>query len=210
MDQGLRLIILIIGVVILFMILSRNKGVVKHIQGQTDNIYTMRGGNAPVNTTEVPVTAAPVVVSPAPVTQAPVTQVAVTKAPETKAPETKAPVTQAPATKAPVTQAPSISGFSTNSYASVNVNETAKTAADSMAHVQNSQNVELNAADLLPKDVGNLLVAPRNLGINTVGNSLRNANLQIRSEPPNPRQQVSPWLQATIDPDLTRRQLDCN
>ena len=41
-------------------------------------------------------------------------------------------------------------------------------------------------------------------GINTVSGSLRNANLQLRSEPPNPTNQVSPWLQTTIEPDLMR------
>ena len=41
-------------------------------------------------------------------------------------------------------------------------------------------------------------------GINTVSGSLRNANLQIRSEPANPTTQVSPWLQSTIEPDLMR------
>jgi hypothetical protein len=31
-------------------------------------------------------------------------------------------------------------------------------------------------------------------GINTVGQTNRNPNLLIRSEPPNPQVQVSPWL----------------
>jgi len=41
-------------------------------------------------------------------------------------------------------------------------------------------------------------------GINTVSSSLRNANLQLRSEPPNPRTVVCPWNQTTIEPDLMR------
>ena len=44
----------------------------------------------------------------------------------------------------------------------------------------------------------NFLNAGFHTGINTVGQSLRNANLQIRSEPPNPQIKVSPWLQTTI------------
>lgn len=51
----------------------------------------------------------------------------------------------------------------------------------------------------------NLLNAGHHAGINTVGGSLRNANLQIRSEPANPRMDVSPWLNSTIEPDLTRQ-----
>ena len=37
---------------------------------------------------------------------------------------------------------------------------------------------------------------------------MRNANLQLRSEPPNPQVQVSPWMQATIEPDINRRPLE--
>ena len=46
------------------------------------------------------------------------------------------------------------------------------------------------------------------VGINTVGQSLRNANRQLRSEPPNPQVKVSPWLQSTIEPDTNRRPLE--
>ena len=37
---------------------------------------------------------------------------------------------------------------------------------------------------------------------------LRNANLQLRSEPPNPQTQVSPWMNSTIEPDLQRVPLE--
>ena len=84
---------------------------------------------------------------------------------------------------------------------------------------------KLTADDLLPKDANsrwaqvnpagqgdvrdqNFLNAGFLLGINTVGQSLKNANLQLRSEPPNPQQKVSPWNQSTIDPDLNRKPLE--
>ena len=54
----------------------------------------------------------------------------------------------------------------------------------------------------------NYLDAGFNIGVNTVGQSLRNANLNLRAEPPNPRVVVSPWLNTTIDTDLTRKSLD--
>lgn len=38
----------------------------------------------------------------------------------------------------------------------------------------------------------------------TIGGNLRNANLQERSEPPNPRSPVSIWNVSTIPPDLMR------
>lgn len=54
----------------------------------------------------------------------------------------------------------------------------------------------------------NLLEAGYHVGVNTVGQSLRNANLQLRSEPPNPQVKVSPWMQSTIDPDSNRKPLE--
>jgi hypothetical protein len=52
----------------------------------------------------------------------------------------------------------------------------------------------------------NLLQAGSMIGINTVGSSMRNANLQLRSEPPNPQGNVGPWLNSTIEPDIPSHQ----
>ena len=62
-----------------------------------------------------------------------------------------------------------------------------------------------------PGDVmsNSLLNAGHHIGVNTTGCSMRNANRGLRSEPPNPQTQVSPWLQTTICPDLYRKPLDC-
>jgi len=82
-----------------------------------------------------------------------------------------------------------------------------------------------NPAELLPKDANsqwaslnpngkgflsniNLLNAGFNIGIDTIGSSLRNSNLQIRSEPPNPQLNVGPWNQSTITPDFMRPPLE--
>ena len=54
----------------------------------------------------------------------------------------------------------------------------------------------------------NLLDAGYHVGVNTIGQSLRNANRQLRSEPPNPQVNVSPWMNSTINPDLPRRPLE--
>jgi len=54
----------------------------------------------------------------------------------------------------------------------------------------------------------NLLKAGHHNGINTVGSSLRNANLQLRSDPPNPQLNVGPWNQTTIEPDTMRVPLE--
>jgi len=82
-----------------------------------------------------------------------------------------------------------------------------------------------NPADLLPRDTNsqwaqlnpsgkgelaniNLLKAGYHIGIDTIGQTLRNANLQIRSEPPNPQLYVGPWMQSTIEPDFLRPPLE--
>jgi len=56
----------------------------------------------------------------------------------------------------------------------------------------------------------NLLDSTYHVGVNTIGQSLRNANRQIRSEPPNPQVNVSPWMMSTIGPDLPRKPLELN
>lgn len=83
----------------------------------------------------------------------------------------------------------------------------------------------LSSADLLPRDANslwaqvnpsgqgsladqNFLTAGFHIGINTVGQTLRNPNLQLRSEPLNPQVKVSPWMQSTIEPDINRRPLE--
>ena len=84
---------------------------------------------------------------------------------------------------------------------------------------------QLNPAELLPADANsvwaqvnpngqgelgdhNFLNAGYHVGINTVGSSMRNSNLGLRSEPPNPQVAVGPWMQSTIQPDLMRRGLE--
>ena len=72
----------------------------------------------------------------------------------------------------------------------------------------NSQWAQLNpsgAGDL--KNV-NLLKAGYHVGIDTVGNTLRNANLQVRSEPANPQLNVGPWNNTTIAADTMRVPLE--
>ena len=54
----------------------------------------------------------------------------------------------------------------------------------------------------------NFLNAGFHVGMNTVGQTLRNPNYQLRSEPPNPQLKVSPWLQSTIEPDTNRKPLE--
>jgi hypothetical protein len=50
-----------------------------------------------------------------------------------------------------------------------------------------------------------MINAGHHVGINTVGSSLRNANLQVRSEPVIPQTNIGPWNNTTIEPDNMRR-----
>jgi len=63
--------------------------------------------------------------------------------------------------------------------------------------------------EFAPKDLQgrNFLEATDKIGVDTVGNSLRNANRSIRDEPANPKTAVSPWMNSTIEPDLSRLSL---
>lgn len=54
----------------------------------------------------------------------------------------------------------------------------------------------------------NLLQAGHHIGIDTVGQSLRNPNLQVRSEPPNPQLNVGPWNNTTMEPDTMQVPLE--
>ena len=54
----------------------------------------------------------------------------------------------------------------------------------------------------------NFLTAGYHLGVDTVANSLRNPNLQLRSEPIIPKVEVSPFMGSTIDADQQRRRFD--
>ena len=84
---------------------------------------------------------------------------------------------------------------------------------------------QLTPGELLPKDPNsiwaqqnpmgtgslkgkNFLSAGALIGVNTVGQTLRNANYQLRSEPANPQVPVSVFNVPTIEPDVNRRSLE--
>jgi len=72
----------------------------------------------------------------------------------------------------------------------------------------NSQWAQLNPSGSGDLENVNLLRSGYHMGIDTVGNSLRNANLQLRSEPANPQVNIGPWNNTTISPDTMRVPLE--
>jgi len=119
---------------------------------------------------------------------------------------------------------------SSSTYAPYNGNSNTQiaTSADSASAINQlvSTKAISNPSDLLPNSSANdwsnlnpvsssdlrninLLNPTQLVGINTQGSSLRNSNLQIRSEPPNPRTNTNcPWNISTIETDTFRRPLE--
>lgn len=54
----------------------------------------------------------------------------------------------------------------------------------------------------------NFLESGHHFGIDTTSNTLKNPNLQLRSDPIIPQIQVGPWMQSTYGPDTNHRQLE--
>lgn len=75
---------------------------------------------------------------------------------------------------------------------------------------QNSQWATLNPVNQGNVAVPDLLQAGYHIGLDTIGQSLRNANLQLRSDPIISKNEVGPWNQSTIEPDLGRVPLEIN
>jgi hypothetical protein len=84
-----------------------------------------------------------------------------------------------------------------------------------------------NPSDLLPKDknsqwaalnpsaanqgdilMPDLLQAGYHIGLDTIGQTLRNPNYQLRSDPVIPKSDVGPWNHSTIEPDIGRVPLE--
>ena len=80
-----------------------------------------------------------------------------------------------------------------------------------------------NPSDLLPNDnqwsslnpvmqnnpqLPDLLQAGYHIGLDTIGQTMKNANLQLRSDPVIPKKEVGPWNMSTIEPDLMRVPLE--
>lgn len=82
---------------------------------------------------------------------------------------------------------------------------------------------QLTAKDLLPREGGfsesnptvqghlsnrNFFESGYHAGLNTQSSTLKNPNLQLRSDPLIPRRDVGPWSQSTYEPDTNRRQFE--
>jgi hypothetical protein len=72
----------------------------------------------------------------------------------------------------------------------------------------NSEWAQLNPSVMNAGATPDLLQAGYHIGLDTIGQTLRNANYQLRSDPIIPKQDIGPWSQSTIEPDLGRVPLE--
>ncbi len=74
----------------------------------------------------------------------------------------------------------------------------------------NSQWAALNPVNMNQGSIlnGDMLQAGYHIGLDTIGQTLKNANLQLRSDPIIPKQDVGPWNQSTYEPDYGRVPLE--
>lgn len=80
--------------------------------------------------------------------------------------------------------------------------------SDLLPQDQNSQWAALNPVSMNQGGMPDLLQAGYHIGLDTIGQTLRNANLQLRSDPIIPKSDVGPWNQSTIEADLGRVPLE--
>jgi len=82
--------------------------------------------------------------------------------------------------------------------------------SDLLPRDQNSQWAALNPSTMNQGDVmmPDLLQAGYHIGLDTIGQTLRNPNLQLRSDPIISKSDTGPWNQSTIEPDLGRVPLE--
>lgn len=99
------------------------------------------------------------------------------------------------------------SNVSNSATSSVAMNKPASNPSDLLPSDSNSAWSSMNPGSDL-KNIS-LLNPTQLVGINTQGSSLRNANLQLRSEPANPRSNTNcPWNISTIEEDKFRKPLE--
>jgi hypothetical protein len=133
--------------------------------------------------------------------------------------------TATPTASASVAQ-PYLENEQTADYKAVNYTDSSSDADDQKLPNDCFPKDKLTADDLLPKDAANtkwsqvnpagqgsvkdqnFLQAGYHVGLNTTQGTMKNANLQLRSDPPAPKTLVSPWLNSSYEPDMMRKPLE--
>ena len=80
--------------------------------------------------------------------------------------------------------------------------------SDLLPKDQNSQWASLNPVGGNAINMPDLLQAGYHVGLDTIGQTLKNANYQLRSDPIIEKKDIGPWMQSTIEADYGRTSLD--
>jgi hypothetical protein len=112
-------------------------------------------------------------------------------------------------------QPPIVAGSSSNPVSNITPNagysqQQVANPSDLLPNDKNSQWAALNPSTMNKGDVlmPDLLQAGYHIGLDTIGQTLRNANLQLRSDPVIPKAEIGPWNQSTIEGDHGRAALE--
>lgn len=125
---------------------------------------------------------------------------------ETMSKPTSVPVVDSSSTS-PTTPGPT-SDVSTSKLLSGHTAQSVTSPQELLPKDQNSQWATLNPVSQGNIVTPDLLQAGYHIGLDTIGQTLRNANLQVRSDPVIEKSNIGPWNQSTMEPDLGRVPLE--
>lgn len=125
-------------------------------------------------------------------------------------PSSMGPMTNQPTAPAAGTQTGSMSTTSPMTTSNGYSTQAVANPSDLLPKDQNSQWAALNPSTMNQGDIlmPDLLQAGYHIGLDTIGQTLRNPNLQLRSDPVISKMDIGPWNQSTIEPDLGRVPLE--
>lgn len=101
--------------------------------------------------------------------------------------------------KPPAQEKPCTAGYSVQQVAN---------PSELLPNDANSQWSSLNPVNQSNPQMPDLLKAGHHIGLDTIGQTMKNANQQLRSDPVIQKSDIGPWNQSTIEPDLMRVPLE--
>jgi hypothetical protein len=101
--------------------------------------------------------------------------------------------------KAPAQEKPCTAGYSVQQVAN---------PSELLPNDANSQWASLNPVNQSSPQMPDLLQAGYHIGLDTIGQTMKNANQQLRSDPVISKSDIGPWNQSTIEPDMMRVPLE--
>lgn len=102
---------------------------------------------------------------------------------------------------------PSVIAASTSGNSDYQHSDTAS-PDDLLPTDKNSEFANLNPVNSGKVDLPDMLQAGSLIGVDTIGQTLKNANMQLRSDPVIKKEQVGPWNFSSFEPDLGRVPLE--